>query len=59
MTTRPLFDADASAQLEAVDRTPDVIAQRHATLERKAVQPGERVLDVGAGTGFLVAAMTR
>ncbi len=57
MTTRPLFDADAATKLEAVYRTPDVVAQRHATLHRLALQPGERVLDVGAGPGFLVAEM--
>jgi arsenite methyltransferase len=57
VTTRPLFDADASAKLEAVYRTPDVVAQRHATLHRLTLQPGERVVDVGAGPGFLVAEM--
>jgi len=57
VTTRPLFDADAATKLEAVYRTPDVVAQRHATLHRLALQPGERVLDVGAGPGFLVAEM--
>lgn len=59
MTTRPLFDANASTKLEAVYRTPDVVAQRHATLHRLALQPGERVLDVGAGPGFLVAEMAK
>jgi arsenite methyltransferase len=57
VTTRPLFDADASTRLEAVYRTPDVVAQRRATLRLVALQPGERVLDVGAGPGFLVAEM--
>jgi arsenite methyltransferase len=57
VTTRPLFDADASTKLDAVYRTPDVVAQRHATLHRLALQPAERVLDVGAGPGFLVAEM--
>ncbi len=57
MTTRPLFDADASTKLEAVYRTPDVVAQRHATLHALGLQAGERALDVGAGPGFLVAEM--
>lgn len=46
MTTRPLFDADASTRLEAVYRTPDVVAQRRATLRLLALQPGELVLDL-------------
>lgn len=57
MTTRPLFDAGASSKLEAVYQTPDVVAQRHATLQALALRPGEQVLDVGAGPGFLVAEM--
>jgi len=57
VTTRPLFDADASAKLEAVYRTPEIVAQRHATLDALALQPGERVLDVGAGPGLLVVEM--
>ena len=57
MTTRPLFDAAASSKLEAVYQTPDVVAQRHATLQALALRPGERVLDVGSGPGFLVAEM--
>jgi len=57
VTTRPLFDADASTKLEAVYRTPDVVAQRHATLHALGLQAGERALDVGAGPGFLVAEM--
>src|SRR6266540_1746871 len=43
--------------LEAVYRTPDVVAQRHATLHALGLQAGERALDVGAGPGFLVAEM--
>jgi len=57
VTTRPLFDADASTKLEAVYRTPDVVAQRHATLHALGLQAGERALDVGAGPGFLVSEM--
>jgi arsenite methyltransferase len=57
VTSRPLFDANASTKLEAVYRTPDVVAQRHATLHALGLQAGERALDVGAGPGFLVAEM--
>jgi ubiquinone/menaquinone biosynthesis C-methylase UbiE len=37
--------------------TPDVVAQRAAFLRAFGPKPGERVLDVGAGPGFLAAAM--
>jgi arsenite methyltransferase len=52
-----VFDDDASRKLEAAYLTPDVVAQRRATLRALALQPGERVLDIGAGPGLLVAEM--
>jgi arsenite methyltransferase len=51
------FDDAASRKLEAVYQTPDVIAQRHRTLTALELREGERVLDVGAGPGLLVADM--
>jgi arsenite methyltransferase len=46
------FD-EAASRIEAMYRTPDVVAQRRAMLRVLAPLPGERVLDVGCGPGFL------
>jgi len=51
------FEHEAAQRLEAIYRTADVAAQRAATLERLAPQPGERVIDVGCGPGFLTRAL--
>src|SRR5216684_5474225 len=47
------FTEDAARHLERVYLTPDVVAQRSETLKQLALSPGERVLDVGCGPGFL------
>jgi arsenite methyltransferase len=57
MTAGSVFDPDASRKLEATYQTPDVIAQRAATLQTLALQAGERVVDVGSGPGLLAAEM--
>ncbi len=57
MTAGSVFDQDASRKLEATYQTPDVIAQRAATLHALALQAGERVVDVGSGPGLLAAEM--
>jgi arsenite methyltransferase len=51
------FDDAATRRVEAIYSTPDVIAQRQATLDAIDLQPGERVVDLGVGPGFLAAGM--
>ncbi len=51
------FDDEGARRIETVYTTPDVVAQRRAVRAALALQPGERVLDVGAGPGFLTAEM--
>jgi len=51
------FDAETSARIEGTYQTPDVVTQRRATRELLALQPGEHVLDIGVGPGFLAAEM--
>jgi arsenite methyltransferase len=57
MSTTMPFDEDLTRRLVEVYTTPDVVAQRDATLEFLDLQPGERVLDVGSGPGLLAASM--
>lgn len=61
MSTPPsdtLFADDAAARrVEALYRTPDIVAQRVAIRTALALAPGERVLDVGCGPGLLCAEM--
>jgi arsenite methyltransferase len=59
MSGGSVFDDDASRKLEAAYLTPDVVAQRRETLRALALQPGERVLDIGSGPGLLVAEMAK
>ena len=49
------FDEDMTRRVVELYTTPDVVAQRDATLEILDPQPGERVLDIGSGPGFLAA----
>jgi len=46
------FDAEGPQAIERIYATPDVVAQR-------AAAPGERILDVGSGPGFLLAQLAR
>ena len=51
------FDEENARRLAAVYMTPDVIEQRRAIRAALSLQPGERVLDIGSGPGFLAAEM--
>ncbi len=53
MSQPPGFDEKAARRVEAVYTTADVAAQRGVLLEMVALRPGERVLDLGSGPGFM------
>lgn len=57
MTTMIDFDAETSRRVEAIYTTPDVVDQRRVVRQALALRPGERVLDIGVGPGFLAAEM--
>ena len=51
------YNEEASKRLLAVYTTPDVEAQRHEFINAINLEPGEKVLDVGSGPGFLAKIM--
>src|SRR5258707_7297928 len=51
------FGDEAARRIEAVYQVRDVIAQRAETLRILALQPAERVLDIGSGPGLLAGEM--
>jgi arsenite methyltransferase len=51
------FSSAAAERLVAAYRTPDMVRQREATLQRLRLKPGERVIDIGCGPGFLCESM--
>lgn len=53
------FDDGAARRIDRTYATPDVVAQRAQVLHLLAPQPGERILDVGSGPGYLVESLAR
>jgi ubiquinone/menaquinone biosynthesis C-methylase UbiE len=51
------FDEKGARHLVRLYSTPDVVQQRAEVLALLAAQPGERVLDIGSGPGFLVESL--
>lgn len=57
MSTGLDFNEEMARQVEALYQSADVIAQRAETRRLLALEPGESVLDIGSGPGFLVSEM--
>src|ERR1700736_1008280 len=51
------FCSDTADKLIAAYKTPDMERQRDETLRRLGLKPGERVVDIGCGPGFLCESM--
>ena len=51
------FDEAASRRVEATYLTRDIVDQRRVFIEALGLEPGEKVLDIGAGPGLLAADM--
>jgi arsenite methyltransferase len=51
------FDGEMSRRVEALYSTPDVVKQRSQVLSALRLAPGEDVLDIGSGPGFLASDM--
>jgi ubiquinone/menaquinone biosynthesis C-methylase UbiE len=53
------FDDEAARRIEITYRTPEMVQQRRATRALLAARPGERILDIGSGSGFLAAELAQ
>ena len=53
------FGSDAARRLEHAYMTPDVVNQREATLALFCAKPGEYIIDIGSGPGFLCESMAK
>ena len=51
------YDEDATRRLVAMYTTPDVVEQRAQFLRALGPEPGECVLDIGCGPGFLASSI--
>lgn len=51
------FEGDAMRRLERLYHAADLVKRRQSTLSMLALRPGERVLDIGSGPGFLAEEM--
>lgn len=51
------FTNDAAEKLIAAYSSADLVRQREATLKRLNLRPGEHVIDIGCGPGFLCESM--
>lgn len=51
------FDDEGARNVERTYATADMVVQRERTLELLDPLPGERVLDIGSGPGYLAAAL--
>jgi ubiquinone/menaquinone biosynthesis C-methylase UbiE len=53
VSAESIFDDNVAQRLEAVYRTPEMVAQRQMTIESLSPRAGDRILDIGTGPGFL------